>query len=148
MSLADTLRSDAAALLDAITFADAGLTVRELTTATGLNKGRTREGLSFLLGAGDVSCAMEPERGGMGHRGRCPAQVWRVASGDGAHWQTWVRPVKGEIPGFDHVYAAIEDAVDELAEIRPRLPRALRNSVEFCQVWLDRAIALIDGEAD
>jgi len=82
-----------------------------------------------LLGAGDVSCAMEPERGGMGHRGRCPAQVWRVAE------------------DFDHVYAAIEDAVDELAEIWPRLPRALRNSVECCQVWLARALALIDGDA-
>ena len=131
MSLAETLRSDAAALLDAITSADAGLTVRELTTSTGLNKGRTREGLAFLLGAGDVSCAMEPERGGMGHRGRCPSQVWRAQ----------------EAPKFNHVYAAIEDAVDELAELWPKMPRALRNSVECCQVWLARALALIDGDA-
>jgi len=132
MSLADTLRSDASALLDAITSAEAGLTVRELTTATGLKNGRAREALAYLLGAGSVSCAEEPERGGAVQGKRTPALVWRVA---------------GEAPKFNHVYAAIEDAVDELAELWPRMPRALRNSVECCQVWLARALALIDGDA-
>jgi hypothetical protein len=133
MSLADTLRADAAEVLDAITSAPDGLTVREITDSTTIRQGRAREALAYLLGASSVTCATEPGRGATVSGTKGPAQVWRVAEPD-------------SLPPFDHVYAAIEDVQETISEVWASAPSGLRNRLECCMAWLGRAIKRIDGE--
>jgi hypothetical protein len=134
MSLADTLRADAVEILDAVTSSPDGLTVRAITDLTGIRQGRAREALAYLLGASSVTCATEQNRGAtVVSSGSGPAQVWRVAS-------------QGALPPFDHVYAAIEDVQETLAQIWSKAPHVLRHRIERCMVWLERALKRIDGE--
>lgn len=112
---------DAESVLDAIRGGGPS-SARQLAGATGLNDGRVRFALAYLLGARAVA-EIEPEHGGFATR-------WAVT----------------QSPEFDHTYAAIEDVVETLVGVVERTPRPIRSAVEQCLTWMNAALRRIDGE--
>lgn len=91
-----------------------------VATITGLHLGRVAKAIAYLAGAGRLT--------------------WE------GHNPTLYRVADGLEPTFDHVYATLEDVSEELAEVWPLVPPTLRHKIECCQVWLMRAMRIIDGE--
>ena len=97
---------------------------KQLCSTTALSHGRVRIALAYLLGGATIR-------------------------GKGGNPTTW--SMVGELPPepeFDHVYAAIEDCEETLAEVWREAPTPLRHRLECCMVWLKEAREQIDGEAD